>query len=125
MQEKLVGLSRRGQGLSQDESPGEVLSNLSGRMAIENAAVSFSRLTFSVPGAQVRLAGGYGLRTEVLDFRGQLRLQAPLSKVVGGGVKGFFVKMFDPIFEKDGAGTVVPIRISGTRKAPKFGLDVF
>jgi hypothetical protein len=125
VQEKLVGLSRRGQCLSQDESPGEVLSNLNGRMAIKNAAVSFSRLTFSVPGAQVRLAGGYGLRTEVLDFRGQLRLQAPLSKVVGGGVKGFFVKMFDPIFEKDGAGTVVPIKISGTRKAPKFGLDVF
>jgi hypothetical protein len=30
----------------------------------------------------------------------------------------------DPLFRKRGAGAVLPIRISGTRKDPKFGLDV-
>ena len=124
VQEKLTGLSRRGQGLSNEEPVGDVVSNLNGRMIIRNAAVSFPRLSFSVPGAEVRLAGRYGLRTEVLNFRGQLRMEAPLSKVVGG-TRGFFLKMFDPIFRKDGAGMVIPIKIEGTRKAPKFGQDMF
>lgn len=124
VQEKLTGLSRRGQGLAKDEPNAEVLSNLNGSMIIRNAAVSFPRLSFSVPGAEVRLAGRYGLRTEELAFRGQLRMEAPLSEVVGG-TRGFFLKMFDPMFRKDGAGTLIPIKIEGTRKAPKFGQDMF
>jgi len=52
-------------------------------------------------------------------------MQAPLSEVAGGGVKGFFLKAIDPFFRKPGAGTVIPIKITGTRKAPKFGLDMF
>ncbi len=126
VQDKLVGLSRRGQGKNQDEAMSDVLSNLKGTFAVEKAQARFSSLTFSVPGASVRLAGRYGLREETLDFRGQLRMQATLSRVVGGGgVKGFFLKAFDPFFKKPGAGMVLPIKISGTRKAPKFGLDMF
>ena len=52
-------------------------------------------------------------------------MQATLSQVAGGGVKGFFLKAFDPFFKKPGAGMVLPIKISGTRKEPKFGLDMF
>jgi hypothetical protein len=44
---------------------------------------------------------------------------------MGGGVKGFFLKAFDPFFKKPGAGMVLPIKIAGTRRAPKFGLDMF
>jgi len=125
VQSKLMGLSRRGQGMDKDEQTADVLSNLSGRMAIDKATVSFSRLTFSVPGAQVQLAGGYGMRTETIDFKGHLKLQATLSQVAGGGVKGFFLKAFDPFFKKQGAGMVLPIKITGTRNAPKFGLAMF
>lgn len=125
VQSKLMGLSRRGQGMDKDEPTADVLSNLSGRMAIDKATVSFSRLTFSVPGAQVDLAGDYGMRTETIDFKGHLKLQATLSQVAGGGVKGFFLKAFDPFFKKPGAGMVLPIKITGSRKAPKFGLDMF
>ncbi len=126
VQTKLVGLSRRGQGLDKDEKIGDVLSNLKGTFAVENAAARFSSLTFSVPGAAVELAGRYGLRDETLDFRGHLKMQAALSKVVGGGgVKGFFLKAFDPFFKKPGAGMVLPIKITGSRKDPKFGLDMF
>ena len=92
---------------------------------MENAAVNFSSLTFSVPGAAVELAGRYGLRDETIDFKGKLKLQAPLSQVAGGGVKGFFLKAFDGLFKEPGSGMVLPIKISGTRKAPKFGLDMF
>jgi hypothetical protein len=125
VQTKLVGLSRRGQGMSEDEHPGEVVSNLKASFVMENATASFSRLTFSVPGSAVELKGQYGLREGLLEFRGHLKLQAPLSEVAGGGVKGFFLKAIDPFFRKPGAGTVIPIKITGTRKAPKFGLDMF
>lgn len=125
VQTKLIGLSRRGQGMSKDEEMGDVLSNLRGRFAVDNAAARFSSLTFSVPGAAVVLAGRYGLRDEILDFRGQLKMQATLSQVAGGGVKGFFLKAFDPFFKEPGAGMVLPIKIAGTRKNPKFGLDMF
>jgi hypothetical protein len=40
------------------------------------------------------------------------------------GWKSVVLKVFDPLFRKDGAGTVLPITVSGTRAAPKFGVDV-
>lgn len=123
VQTKLTGLSRRGRGMHQDEEIGDVLSNLRGIFVVENAAARFSSLTFSVPGAAVELAGRYGLRDEIIDFKGKLRMQATLSQVAGGGLKGFFLKAFDPFFKEPGAGMVLPIKITGTRKAPKFGLD--
>lgn len=125
VQTKLTGLSRRGQGMDKNDEMGDVWSNLRGRFVVENAAAHFSSLTFSVPGAAVELAGRYGLRDELIDFRGKLKMQAKLSEVAGGGVKGFFLKAFDPFFAKPGAGMVLPIKIAGTRKTPKFGLDMF
>lgn len=125
VQTKLSGLSRRGQGMNNNEPVGDVVSNLSGRLILENGVALFPTLTFSVPGAQVRLAGRYGMRSGELNFRGQLAMKATLSQVAGGGVKGFFLKAFDPFFKKPGAGMVLPIKITGTRKAPKFGLDMF
>ncbi len=125
VQTKLTGLSRRGQGMDKDEEMGDVLSNLRGRFAVANAEVRFSSLTFSVPGAAVELAGRYGMRDELIDFKGKLKMQATLSEVAGGGVKGFFLKPFNPFFKEKGSGLVLPIKIAGTRKAPKFGLDMF
>ena len=75
-------------------------------------------------GAEVRLTGSYNLPDETLDFRGNLRMQAKLSQTVTGK-KSFFLKLADPFFKKDGAGSVVPIHISGTRDNPKFALDLF
>jgi AsmA-like C-terminal region len=125
VQTKLIGLSRRGQGMNNNEPVADVVSNLGGRLILENGVALFPRLTFSVPGAQVQLAGRYGMRSGELNFRGKLAMEATLSQVAGGGVKGFFLKAFDPFFRKPGAGMVLPIKITGTRKAPKFGLDMF
>ena len=125
VQTKLIGLSRRGKGINNDAPVADVLSNLRGRLILENGTASFPSLTFSVPGARVHLAGRYGMRSGELNFRGKLEMEATLSQVAGGGVKGFFLKAFDPFFKKPGAGLVLPIKITGTRKAPKFGLDMF
>ena len=89
------------------------------------ATATFSILTFSVPGAAVELAGRYGIRSADLDFHGDLRMQATLSEAAGGGVKSILLKAADPFFRKDGAGTVLPIKITGNRKNPQFGLELF
>jgi AsmA-like protein len=125
VQRKIADLSRHGQGKTEDEQVGRVLSDLRGRFTLANGVVRFQRLEFGVPGAQVQLAGTYALRRETLDFEGLLRMQAPISEAVGtGGVKRLLLKAIDPLFRKKGAGSVVPIKISGTRHDPQFGLDV-
>jgi hypothetical protein len=71
----------------------------------------------------VRLAGGYGLETEALDFDGTVRLQAKVSEMTKG-VKSILLKVIDPLFSRKDAGTVLPIHIKGTRAQPKFEVDV-
>ncbi len=60
---------------------------------------------------------------KTIDFQGALRLQAKLSQLTRGW-KSILVKPFDPLFEKEGAGTYVPIRITGTVSDPHFALDI-
>ena len=98
VQRRLVGLSLHGQGKASGQPVADVLSDLKGRLVVDNAVVTFSQLRFGVPGALVALTGRYGLRSEALDFKGELRREA---------------------------GTVLPIKITGTRKVPRFGLNLF
>jgi hypothetical protein len=39
------------------------------------------------------------------------------------GWKRFVLKPVDPFFSKPGAGTLLPIKITGNRAHPQFGLD--
>jgi hypothetical protein len=89
---------------------------------VKNGHASFDPVAFDVPGAAVVLRGGYGLRTERLSFDGTLTMDATVSKAAGG-VKGFFLKIADPLFKRNGAGAVIPIHVTGTREKPEFGLD--
>jgi hypothetical protein len=124
-QQKLTGMSRRARGLDpKEEHADNVVSNMTGRFRLANGVLTFSELSFALPGATVRLSGYYGLRTEELSFDGTLRMQATISQAAGGGLKGFFLKIVDPVFRKQGSGAVLPIRIRGTVSDPKFGLDV-
>jgi hypothetical protein len=125
VQSKIIGLSRHGQGKKADEPVGEVMSDLRGKFAIDNAVASFPELKFGVPGALVDLSGRYAMRTQDMDFHGHLVMDATLSEAAGGGLKSFFLKAVDPFFKKNGKGAVVPIKITGNRKDPKFGLDLF
>src|SRR5256885_745477 len=124
VREKLESLSRHAQGHPENEDFGSSVTDLIGHFHLERDLVSFKKLTFSVPGAAIHLDGTYNLPNEVLDFQGQLRMQAKLSQTVTGK-KSFFLKLVDPFFKKDGAGSVVPIRITGTRDDPKFALALF
>jgi hypothetical protein len=49
-------------------------------------------------------------------------LQVKLSQTTTGA-KSFFLKALDPFFKGKNAGTVLQIRITGTKDNPAFGLD--
>ena len=123
VQEQLAMLSRRAQGKKPDEPVGKILSEMRGRFTLRDGILRLDPLGFDVPGADVSVSGYYGLRSEQVEFVGTLSMVAPVSQVMGGGIKGFFLKPFDPIFRKNGKGAVIPITIKGPREKPKFGLD--
>ena len=111
---KIQTLSRKGQGQPENED--------AGGFVLDNGVITFRGLTFSVTGAVVALNGKYGLDNEDLDFHGKLHMQAKLSQTMTGA-KSFLLKAFDPLFRKNGQ-TEMPIKITGTRDHPSFGLDL-
>jgi hypothetical protein len=119
IERKLTELSRRGQGEDPDVAMSRVMTNLQGDFQLAGRQVDLSNFTFQVPGATVALDGTYSLADEGMAFEGQLRTKTSLSNFVGG-VKSIFIKPFDWLFRRNGAGAVVPIRITGTREQPKF-----
>ena len=124
VQEKVVMLSRRARGdTSAEPSEEEIVHDLQGQFKLGAGKMEFSSLTFGVPGAFIQLSGTYGLRTEELDFHGTARMDAKLSQMTTG-FKSLLLKVADPFFRKDGAGAVLPIKITGTRSAPQFGLEL-
>jgi hypothetical protein len=123
VQEKVETLSRRGKGQIEDTGSSNVVSNLKGAFTLKEGVITFSKLSFGVPGALVQLNGTYGLRNEKFDFRGTLRLDAKVSETTSG-IKAFLLKAIDPLFKKKNAGAVIPIKVAGTRREPSFGLDI-
>lgn len=89
---------------------------------LDNGVIGFRGLTFVVTGAEVALDGKYGLEKQDLDFHGKLRMQAKISQTMTG-IKSFVLKAVDPFFRKNGA-TELPIKITGQRDHPSFGLDL-
>ncbi len=115
-------LSRRAQGKKEDAPFASALMGLSSGFVYKAGTARFTSLMFRTPGATVSVGGTYALKSGVMNLKGTARLQASLSRAVGG-VKGFFLKLVDPLFRKDGAGAVIPITITGPHDAPKVSLD--
>lgn len=124
VQKKIATLSLRGRGEESAVPDGQsVVSNMSGRFVMKNARLTFSRLEFGVPGAVVQLAGTYDMRGEALDFTGYLLTDASLADMTSG-IKSVVARLAQPFFRRQGGGSRLPIRISGPRAKPAFGLDV-
>ena len=124
VRDKLAAFSRHAQGHPDNPEAGSAISDLHGKFHLKNGVITFQQLTFSVPGALIRLDGTYKMRGEELDFNGELRTDAKLSEMVGGK-KSFFLKAIDPFFSKEGAGTLIPIGITGTRDNPTLEISMF
>ena len=125
VQAKIHQLSLRGQGHPGDvkkTDPDSVESELDGIFKMTNGVVSLPQLEYLVPGVEVDLTGSFQLEGGKVDFKGDAKMQATVSQMVGGW-KGFLLKPADHFFKKDGAGTEVPVSISGTREKPEFGVE--
>ena len=125
IQDGITQLSMRGQGLPKEiktTDPSSIHSAMQGDFQMSNGIITLPSFTYSVPGADIQLQGTYGIEGGAIEFAGTAKLQATVSKMVGG-VWGILLKPADRYFEKDGAGTEVPIKVSGTRDDPKFGID--
>jgi hypothetical protein len=122
VQQKIGELSRRGSGRPRARNAADVASDFTGSFRLANGVLTIPSVAFDVPGAVVRLSGTYGLTSETLDFRGTLFMDARLSETVTG-FKSLLLKAVDPLFRGENGGSAIPIRISGRRSNPSFGLD--
>jgi hypothetical protein len=123
VKDTLATLSRRAQGRPDDQTIQDVPAQLSGAFTLRNATLTFSSLQFEVPGALANVKGSYGLRTEQIEFTGDVRLQAHVSQTMSG-LKRVLLKPVDPLFARHGAGTYLPVNITGKRDQPQVKLDL-
>jgi len=127
IQTKVDALSMRSQGkphLANDDVPDNVKSRFGGNFVLRDSVLSFPNLVFQMPGTRVDLLGNYSLDGKQVDFHGHARFEARLSQMVGGW-KSIFLRPVNPFLSKNGAGTEIPIKITGTKSEPHFGLDLF
>ncbi|MGH9604444.1 MAG: hypothetical protein ACRD3N_01975 [Terracidiphilus sp.] len=125
IQDRIEELSLHGQGKPKAAKSADapaVLSAIHGDFQMANGTVTLPNLVYTVPGAEIILNGTYGVNGGALNFSGKARMQATVSKMVGGW-KGVLLTPVDKFFEHNGAGTVIPIEVKGTRKDPHFGID--
>jgi hypothetical protein len=122
LQDRIDQMSRQAQGQPKNQEIDAVVSGMSGKFTLANELVTLRDLAFTIPGAGLAINGSYNLDNEVIDFHGDLRLQARLSQTQSGW-KRWALKPIDPFFARKGAGLYTKIKITGTRKEPKFGRD--
>src|SRR6185437_6622888 len=96
---------------------------MQGKFVMGEGKLHFSNLLYTLPGGKVQLSGVYSLDGKEFDFTGTVQTEAKLSQMVATRWKSWLLKPVDPFFSKNGAGTEVPIKITGTKGAPKFGLN--
>ncbi len=100
----------------------DVQASMHGVFDLADGKLRLPNLVCTVPGAEIQLAGVYTLDGRVFDFTGHARMQASVSSIVGGW-KGMLLTPLDPFLSKHGAGTEIPIKITGTNANPHFGLN--
>ena len=122
VQGKIAGLSHRAQGDPNNHDQ-NLTADFQGSFHLRDGQLSLPDLHFSLPGAIVSLRGSYGLRSGAIDFQGSAKLDATVSQMTTGFASRL-LRPLDPFFSHDGAGTVIPIVIGGTRGDPSFTLDI-
>jgi hypothetical protein len=122
IQTKIEGLSQRSQGDVSAQPAAQVTSDFTGSFKLANGVLTIPSVAFDIPGSVVRLSGTYAIKPEALDFKGTLFMDAKISETMTG-FKSLLLKVVDPLFSGENGGSEIPIRISGQRESPSFGLD--
>lgn len=122
IQARIDELSRRGQGEPKNADLNGAVHRMEGNFRMARGTLAFDPLRFSVPGADVAIAGTVDTVSGELDFQGTLKLEARMSQTLSGW-KRWAAKPLDPFFAKQGAGTFLNIKVDGTTADPKFGLN--
>jgi hypothetical protein len=125
IQGRIAQLSLRGQGRPEElktVDPASILSAMHSPFQLSGGVITLPALDYTVPGATIQLKGTYGIDGGALNFDGTAKMEASVSKMLGGW-KGMLLSPADRFFKKNGVGTELPIHVEGTREAPKFGLD--
>jgi hypothetical protein len=115
-------LSRRGQGKPKDTSIANVASEFRGDFNLRNGTITFGTLQFVTQGAAAQVKGSYGISSGDINFVGDVRLDAKVSQTMTGA-KHVLLAPFDPLFNKHGAGTYLPVQVGGTREKPDIKLQ--
>ena len=121
-QEGLDGMGRRAVGQPNNAELKNIPSDIQGTFRMGQGVIEFSKLNFQMPGALVDLTGRFVFATQVLDFHGTLKTEARVSQMMKARWKRLVLKPVDPFFSKRGAGTYLPVKISGSREKVEFGL---
>jgi hypothetical protein len=116
-------LSAGARGQKDPPDPETVLTDLTGKVGVDEGVAKFADLSFGVPGASARMNGTYNFLNYKIDLRGQMRVESKISNTESGG-KALLLKMIEPFFKKKKQGEIVPVRISGNYNRPSFGLDL-
>ena len=127
VQDKVDMLSLRAQGDPQDARPGakDVNSRMRGSFAMDRSLIRFRNLDYTLPGGQINLVGVYSMDGQQFDFAGTVFTQATLPHMVASRWKSLLLRPISPFFKGPNGGAKIPVKISGTKSAPKFGLDLF
>lgn len=129
---KIDSISLRTQGEAKQakelsKTPGPDNISLDGRLfgnfTLQHGNLNLSPANFQLPGVDATLHGDYTLNSEQFDFSGDVKLQATVSQMFTGW-KSVLLKPIDPLFKKNGAGTYLPFKLSGTKNSPTVGIEI-
>jgi hypothetical protein len=124
VEDKVDMLSLRARGKADLAKPGaaDVQSKMTGKFTAKAGQIAFEDLNYTLPGADINLNGQYSMDGQTYEFTGKARTKAQISQMVDSKWKSILLKPIDPFFHKNGAGAEIPIKISGTKGEPHFGL---
>ncbi len=126
VQDNVDMFSLRARGEPKLAKPGaeDVNSRMTGDFSIRSGEIAFSKLSYDLPGARINLAGVYSMDGQRFDFQGKVLTKATLRQMVASRWKSWMLTPLSLFFNKHGGGAEIPVKITGTRSEPKFGLDL-
>jgi hypothetical protein len=122
-QTKLEKLSKRAEGHPDQPPTYTPVSLLSGSVDLHGGVAYLSNVLFQVDGADANGGGTFDVEDKKVDLNGKLRMRAELGDTTKG-FKGALLKLISPFYKKHGAGSDVPVSITGTSSHPKFAVHL-